>query len=232
MDSNYKNAVIELAMEFTTKNFYDAEIGRSIDFIIEQTAYTAFNLKDVNIVYPPGCSLAVDIIIQKYNLGTRFLSYKLSNHAQCHSVRILDRAIVDREVIKFIKEKTTNVNFFVVDREGNIIYMNQSLGNIVSEKNAKQVSQITWKNSLKVMEKKDTLAFEESDKSKTFLSLKSPLVINGKVEGVIGLSVDITDRKKKEELETKLKMREELYTIAKEVSHDIASPLMSLKIIE
>ncbi|MDR1244987.1 MAG: HAMP domain-containing histidine kinase, partial [Endomicrobium sp.] len=35
-----------------------------------------------------------------------------------------------------------------------------------------------------------------------------------------------------EELENKLKMREELYKVAKEVSHDIASPVTSLKIIE
>jgi hypothetical protein len=92
----------------------------------------------------------------------------LSNHAQCHSVRILDRAIVDREVIKFIKEKITNINFFVVDREGNIIYMNQSLGNIVSEKNAKQVSQITWENSLKVMEKKIHLLLKSQTRARHF----------------------------------------------------------------
>jgi hypothetical protein len=55
-DSKFKNAVIELAMEFTTKSFYDVEIGRNIDFILEETAYTAFNLKAANIVYPTGIS--------------------------------------------------------------------------------------------------------------------------------------------------------------------------------
>ena len=106
--------------------------------------------------------------------------------------------------------------------------MNQSLGDLVSEKNAKEVAQITWENSLKVMEKKITLTFEETDKGKTFLSVKSPLVVNEKVEGVIGLSVDITDRKEKEELEIKLKLQEELYRIARDVSHDIVSPLTAL----
>jgi hypothetical protein len=55
-------------------------------------------------------------------------------------------------------------------------------------------------------------------KNRIFLFVKSPLIINNKIEGVIGLSIDITDRKKREELENKLKMREELYRIAKEVS--------------
>jgi hypothetical protein len=35
----------------------------------------------------------------------------------------------------------------------------------------------------------------------------------------------------KKELETKLKMRRELYNVAKEVLHDIASSLMLLKVI-
>jgi hypothetical protein len=167
-DSNFKSAVIQLAMEFTTKNFYDAEIGKSIDFILEETAYTAFNLNGANVVYPAGISEPVDISLRKYNIATKFLSYKVSNHAQYHSVRILDRTIIDREVIKFIKERTTNVNFFVVDREGNIIYMNQSLGNIVSEKNAKEVSQITWENSLKVMEKKIHSLLKNQTRTKHF----------------------------------------------------------------
>jgi PAS domain S-box-containing protein len=70
-------------------------------------------------------------------------------------------------------------------------------------------------------------------KYETYLSQKIPIFnIYGKCIGLLGVSFDITDRKKKEELENKLKMREELYKIAKEVSHDIASPVTSLKIIE
>ncbi|MDR0398315.1 MAG: PAS domain-containing protein, partial [Endomicrobium sp.] len=65
------------------------------------------------------------------------------------------------------------------------------------------------------------------------LSKKAPLFDPlGKVVGLLGVSFDITEKKKIEELENKLKMREELYKIAKEVSHDIASPVTSLKIIE
>ncbi|MDR1244878.1 MAG: PAS domain-containing protein, partial [Endomicrobium sp.] len=65
------------------------------------------------------------------------------------------------------------------------------------------------------------------------LSNKVPLFDPlGKVIGLLGVSFDITEKKKIEELENKLKMREELYKVAKEVSHDIASPVTSLKIIE
>ncbi|MDR3306484.1 MAG: hypothetical protein LBS61_02250, partial [Endomicrobium sp.] len=61
------------------------------------------------------------------------------------------------------------------------------------------------------------------------LSVKAPLSINNKIEGIIGLAVDITDRKKREEAENKLKMQEELYNIAKYVLHDIAQPVTVLK---
>jgi hypothetical protein len=62
------------------------------------------------------------------------------------------------------------------------------------------------------------------------LTRKSPLYDKGKnVIGIIGISVDVTYRKKIEDLESKLRIEEELYTIAKEVAHDIASPLSSLK---
>jgi Zn-dependent metalloprotease len=75
------------------------------------------------------------------------------------------------------------------------------------------------------------LSLEETSPSENqYLSVKSPLIINGKVEGVIGLAVDITD-KKREELQKKLEIQEELYKIAKKVAHDINSPVSALKIV-
>jgi hypothetical protein len=159
-DVVFKESVIQMVTNVFSKAISlcegQRELGNIINFILEETAYTCANFKSVNMVYPTGVSEPVDISIKKYNLSTKLLSYKVSNHAQCHSIRILDRAVVDREVIKFIKERVTNVNFYVVDREGNIIYMNQPLFEIVPEKNAKEVSKITWQNSLKVMKKRDT----------------------------------------------------------------------------
>jgi signal transduction histidine kinase len=54
----------------------------------------------------------------------------------------------------------------------------------------------------------------------------------GKVIRLLGVSFDITQRKQKEELERKLEMQKEIYTIAKEVAHDINSPLTSMKMVE
>ncbi|MDR1243891.1 MAG: PAS domain-containing protein [Endomicrobium sp.] len=65
------------------------------------------------------------------------------------------------------------------------------------------------------------------------LTKKSPLYDDkNNVIGVIGVSVDITDRKKAEELENKLKLQESLYSISKQVAHDIVSPLSSLKMVQ
>jgi PAS domain S-box-containing protein len=68
-----------------------------------------------------------------------------------------------------------------------------------------------------------------SGKEIMMLTRKSPLLDDkGGVLGVIGVSVDITDRKEKEELEIKLRLREELYRITRDVAHDIRSPLAAL----
>ncbi|MDR2398926.1 MAG: PAS domain-containing protein, partial [Endomicrobium sp.] len=70
-------------------------------------------------------------------------------------------------------------------------------------------------------------------KYKDCLSKKIPIYdAHGEVIGLLGVSFDITEKKKIEELQSKLEFQAELYTIAKEVSHDIASPVSSLKIIE
>jgi signal transduction histidine kinase len=66
-----------------------------------------------------------------------------------------------------------------------------------------------------------------------YLSRKIPLVdISGKIIGLLGVSVDITDRKKKEGIEKMLKIKEELYKIATEVAHDIASPVSALRMVQ
>jgi hypothetical protein len=58
------------------------------------------------------------------------------------------------------------------------------------------------------MKTRKQVIVEEKYKGTHYLSVKAPLMIHGKVEGVIGLAVDMTDRKKAEELENKLKMQQ------------------------
>jgi hypothetical protein len=73
----------------------------------------------------------------------------------------------------------------------------------------------------------------------TQISLKKPLIEKGKdVVGILGITIDITDRRKAEQLklqnqlqETKLKERERFKILAEQVSHDIQSPLILLDML-
>lgn len=70
-------------------------------------------------------------------------------------------------------------------------------------------------------------------RSVTLLTRKSPLYDeNNNVVGIVGASMDITDRRRAEELQRKLILQEELYNIAKQVTHDIFSPISSLKVVQ
>ncbi|MDR0617662.1 MAG: hypothetical protein LBG23_02730, partial [Endomicrobium sp.] len=70
------------------------------------------------------------------------------------------------------------------------------------------------------------------------MSHKIPLTNSvGKIIGLLGISIDITDRKRAEELELRLEKIEqekqkELYEIAKGVSHDICSPISALNAVK
>ncbi|GHU11736.1 hypothetical protein FACS189449_03810 [Alphaproteobacteria bacterium] len=71
---------------------------------------------------------------------------------------------------------------------------------------------------------------------RTYLSHKIPLVnSSGKTVGLLGISVDITDRKKAEELRLKNKMQkaklEGQKIIYDQIAHDIRSPLAALSMI-
>ncbi|MDR2251785.1 MAG: PAS domain-containing protein, partial [Endomicrobium sp.] len=94
--------------------------------------------------------------------------------------------------------------------------------------------QLPWKNIATRLEKTDKQIMETKipeevietptladGKTLVMLTKKSPLYDEKwNVVGIIGVSIDITDRKKKEELETKLKLQEELYRVTKDVAHD------------
>jgi signal transduction histidine kinase len=232
----FRDKVMQASSVGAYKN--NTNIKGCIEFMLEETVYTCAFLNGSALVYPSGLAEPIVIAAERYKISINHLKYELSTHAQKNSKKVdINFNDIDKEVLSFIRDKVSNANFFVIDNYGNHIYKNYALSTLVNDANAKSLSNNSWENSARVMRENKQIMFEETDKSKTFLSVKSPLVINGKVEGVIGLAVDITDRKKKEELEkeeleNKLKIREELYKIAKEVSHDIASPVMSLKIIE
>lgn len=91
-----------------------------------------------------------------------------------------------------------------------------------------------------VMQHKKTVSFEEAGifngEPASVLSQKTPLEDQeGNIFGVLGVSIDITDRKEKERLEVEnevnkkaLQEQERFKIIADQVAHDIRSPVASL----
>ncbi|MDR2395954.1 MAG: PAS domain-containing protein, partial [Endomicrobium sp.] len=78
-----------------------------------------------------------------------------------------------------------------------------------------------------IYESEDTISLD--GQFKKFLSKKTPLFdAVGKVIGLLGVSFDITDKKRAEELER----QKGLYEIAKGVAHDICSPLAALEMVK
>jgi PAS domain S-box-containing protein len=105
---------------------------------------------------------------------------------------------------------------------------------------------LSWKYEAEILRKTDQRIIENrkveevlervtasNGKEVIMLTRKSPLYDDkGNVRGVVGVSIDITDRRRVEELQRKLILQEELYNIAKQVSHDIFSPISSLKMVQ
>lgn len=98
-------------------------------------------------------------------------------------------------------------------------------------------------NDLYVMQHKKSMAFEETSvvngKPAIVLSQKTHLEDgNGHVFGILGVSLDITDRKEKEELRLEnelhkqaLDQQEKFTKLAAQVAHDIASPTAALSML-
>ena len=127
-----------------------------------------------------------------------------------------------------MKEKVSNVNFFVIDKYGNHIYKNYAYDAIVGDGNFGRMDPKSWKTSATIMQTKKQVIVEEEYNGRRYVSVKAPLIINDKVEGVIGLAVDITDRKRVEELEIENKLQTKIKLFYEQVAHDICTPLSVL----
>jgi hypothetical protein len=87
-----------------------------------------------------------------------FISYEISEHSQKRNKLAMIwyapnfSNAVSGEIVSFMKEKVSNVNFFVVDKEGAPIYINYALEKIVKDKrNVKEVDPEGGDNSILVI---------------------------------------------------------------------------------
>lgn len=204
------------------------ELPCCIDFMLEECAYACAFLQDSSLLYPMGLARCMKNAFNRYGINAKLLNYKTSRYAQKHTLYRDNRFdMLDKEIAIFMKEKVSNVNFFVIDKFGNHIYKNYALEKVVGDRNAKELTEQAWNNCQEVMRTEKRTVVEEQYNDVTYLSVKSPLIIDGEVEGVMGLAVDITERKKLELLER----RKEVQNLAESVAHDIRSPLMVLSIL-
>ena len=201
-----------------------------IDFMLEECAHVCSNFySTTNLVYPMKVSRSVEELASRYHIDINHLRYRTSTQTQNSPDHVtVNSEGIDREVALFMKEKVSNVNFFVMDRYGNHIYKNYAYDSIVGDINFGRLDPNSWKNSVEVMKTRRQAILEEEYQGANYLSVKAPLIINDKVEGVIGLAVDITDRKRMEQLEVQDKVQKEINLLSEQVAHDLQTPLAIL----
>ncbi|MDR0968240.1 MAG: GHKL domain-containing protein [Holosporaceae bacterium] len=229
----FREAVISMAEGAVFKG--NGLLKQNIEFVLEECAYTCANFKNIVMVYPMSLS-PIRSIIERYNLNVKHLPYKMSNHAEQHK-NCSGFSNMDRQITEFITKKADNVNFFVVSKTGEIIYKNDACRQQVKDMHVKELAPNVWETVEEVMKtKQQIIVEEESIEGDCYLSVKAPLIAKNKVEGVIGLAVNVTDRKKAEKLEienrlqkARINEQEEFAKFIARMAHDITSPLISLE---
>jgi PAS domain S-box-containing protein len=89
---------------------------------------------------------------------------------------------------------------------------------------------IIEKNNTRVMETGEPFVGEENSvEGVSYLTHKTPIYnAHGKITGLLGISMDITDRKRAEELEIQNEIQKKFQKVADQVVHDIRTPLQIL----
>ena len=267
-DSNGKGIIFDFRDTVTSEaviNAYKHKKGfqQCVDFILEECAHlhSAFRHSGANIVYPMKLYSAGDYMIKRHSLNINHLSYRTSKDIDNGKEKAnqndgiddflatncnLSKSDIEAAVTNFMKSEVTNMNFFVVDKKGKLIYSNFSLERLVNkELTAAKIDKDAWIRTLEVIRSGEMFVGEEKARDgRIYLSMKAPLRINGAIEGAIGLSIDITDTKRVEiekkrasDLEflnriqqIKIKFQNEFTQFISQMAHDITSPLVSLEV--
>lgn len=187
-------------------------------------------------------------------IGVLGISFDMTEEAS-HKNELIKEKLKAEVILKNVLNLIP-VHVYWKDREGTYLGCNDAQAKSLGFENSASIIgktdfDLPWKNDAKtlrendlvVMGQKKTITFEEegefSGKHRIAISQKTPLEDgNGNVYGVLGVSIDITDRKERERLEIEreadkkiLEAREKFKIKAQQVAHDINSPLGGLMMI-
>lgn len=231
---SFRDIVVAEAAVFSSK--MQVEMGQCIKFILEECAQAcAYFTDQLNLIYPMKMTGPLSNVMERYNIHVNHYRYRTSvqNHEMPEQI---DFDQLNKEIVAFMRDKVSNVNFFVMDKYGNNIYKNKAYESIVGSANFGRLDPKSWNNSLEVMRTREQRLISEEYGGHHFLTLKAPLIIDDKVEGVLGMALDITDKKKKDDLEKenelqkiRLGKQEEFQAFVGQLAHDIVFPISALE---
>lgn len=228
----FRNSVLEEAGRFAESQ---DQLDACVQFILEERAISCAFHKNTVIVYPIAFRNSMKIINERYNLNITQLAYRLSDKLQSFQRNRYETSKIEKEVILLLVN-AIDANFFAIDKYGEYIYKNEMLSKFIGDLTHSVIDPDAWRISKEIMDSGKAITLEEKYIDKYFLSIKAPLIIDDVVEGVVGVSVDITDKKRAEELKREterqkiqIEKHKEFKNFTAQLAHDIMGPLASLE---
>lgn len=119
------------------------------------------------------------------------------------------------------------INIFLVNKEGYICWANKNLLNFVNMQTIEAVmgmhisiwDKCRWDAIQEVLKTKQETVEEEFYNGTYFSCIRKPVIQNGEISGVIGLSIDITEKKQSEVAKQEFLMN---------IAHDLRTPLVGI----
>src|ERR1043165_2184921 len=119
------------------------------------------------------------------------------------------------------------INIFLVNKEGYICWANKNLLNFVNTQTIEAVrgthiriwDKCRWDAIQEVLKTKQETVEEEFYNGTYFSCIRKPVIQNGEIIGVIGLSIDITEKKQSEVAKQEFLMN---------IAHDLRTPLVGI----